>query len=218
MPDLDYWKKRWDDNLIGFHRPLPHDVLVEHYELIANCKQILIPLAGKTPDIVYLLERGHDIVAVEFCQKAVLDFFNENNIEFHMELEGQFEVYRAKNLKFFCGDLFQMSLHEFVDVSALYDRGAMIALDREQRKKYAILICQNLPSLKLVLSSQIDYGPLPETIPPYSVNVAEINDLYGKSFHIKTLEVKKSKVVEERFAARGATYQHSMNYLLRIIY
>ena len=72
------WKFLWEQNLIPFHRSEVDPYLLS-YEcmLLEENNKVFVPLCGKTMDLVYLAEKGHDVFGCEFTTKAVLDFFFE---------------------------------------------------------------------------------------------------------------------------------------------
>ena len=65
-------------------------------------KTVFIPLAGKTKDILYFLERGAIVTAIEFVEQAVIDFFEDNEI-LYSKIDN---LYQCENLKFYSMDLF----------------------------------------------------------------------------------------------------------------
>ena len=62
----DFWHKKWEDNVIGFHKSEANHLLVNHFSLLALPKvgRVFVPLCGKTLDIHWLLENGHRVVGV----------------------------------------------------------------------------------------------------------------------------------------------------------
>ncbi len=61
------WHDRWNEGRTGFHMGTPHTLMADLEErwLAGGPHTVLVPLAGKTVDIIWLLERGHQVVAVE---------------------------------------------------------------------------------------------------------------------------------------------------------
>ena len=73
----DLWAERWQTGQIGFHNSAPNDLLVQHAEAFAGRARVYVPLCGKSVDLVWLFERGHDVVGSEFVGEAVAAFFAE---------------------------------------------------------------------------------------------------------------------------------------------
>ena len=71
----DFWNNKWENNEIGFHQndvtPLLKRYL--HYFLDKNStqKSCLLPLCGKTFDLIYLSEFFKEVTGVELIKKAV---------------------------------------------------------------------------------------------------------------------------------------------------
>ena len=78
------WLNRWENNKIGWHAEQINRQLIEYLsELnLAKKDKIFVPLCGKSLDMIYLLNQGLSIVAVEMSDIAIEQFFNENKIPF----------------------------------------------------------------------------------------------------------------------------------------
>ena len=52
-------------------------------------KTVLVPLCGKSLDLIHLHSLGHNVIGVEWIEQACLEFFSENKIEYSVApLEG----------------------------------------------------------------------------------------------------------------------------------
>ena len=99
---------------------------------------------------------------------------------------GKLTRYSAAGIDIFQGDIFDLSRGELLEVDAIYDRAALIALPEPLRTRYArhlveitdratqLLVCLNYEQQLLV-------GP------PFSVNGAEVARLYQNAYDIKAL-------------------------------
>ena len=60
--------------------------LLKHYPNIQPAgeplRKILVPMAGKTVDIKWLADKGHEVVAVEISQSACREVFQRDDIPF----------------------------------------------------------------------------------------------------------------------------------------
>ena len=67
------WHDSWAEGRTGFHRPDVHPQLLAHAArwLGAGSARVLVPLSGKTDDIGWLLDQGHEVVGVELVPQAV---------------------------------------------------------------------------------------------------------------------------------------------------
>ena len=75
--DEQFWQARWAENQIGFHQRETNPYLERYWsqlQLPAGC-QVLVPLCGKTLDMLWLAAQGHRVLGVELAERAVEDFF-----------------------------------------------------------------------------------------------------------------------------------------------
>ncbi len=132
---------------------------------------MLVPLCGKTPDLLWLEERGNDVVGVELSEIAVVAFFEENDIEYE-KIDGQLRHYRAidRSLSLYCGDYFEFRGESF---DAHYDRGALVAMPPDLRPHYAKHTTSLLTrdAAQLVITVEYDQGVCAG--PPYSIDADE---------------------------------------------
>src|SRR5690606_4810097 len=80
--DAEFWLERWRDGRTHFHQTRVTPLLAKYWptlELPAGCK-VLVPLSGKSLDMVWLAEQGHRVLGVELSSLAVEQFFAENNL------------------------------------------------------------------------------------------------------------------------------------------
>ncbi|MBT8081411.1 MAG: thiopurine S-methyltransferase [Gammaproteobacteria bacterium] len=127
------WLERWQIGRIGWHEPEGNRNLQRHWTLTG--RRVLVPLCGKTPDLLWLEARGNEVVGVELSEIAVVGFFEENDIPCE-RIDGDLVEYRAtdRNISLFCGDYFAIDAGSF---DAHYDRGALVAMPPALRPRYA---------------------------------------------------------------------------------
>jgi len=104
----EFWHKKWESNQIGFHQPEVNPYLQRHWPDLAIPAQarVLVPLCGKSLDLLWLAGRGHRVLGVELSEKAVEDFFREQQLQPQVSEQGDFKVYRADAIELWCGDFF----------------------------------------------------------------------------------------------------------------
>lgn len=66
--------ERWREGRIGWHQPDGNASLRRHWR--GTGPRVLVPLCGKTPDLVWLAEWGNEVVGVELSEIAVQSFFD----------------------------------------------------------------------------------------------------------------------------------------------
>jgi thiopurine S-methyltransferase len=167
------WLDRWDQGRTGWHEPAGNEGLKSFWPRSGNPGSVLVPLCGKSPDLLWLAERGHDVVGVELSEIAVASFFEEQQLEFEIEAAGPLSRYAATkhSLAIYCGDYFRFESPPF---DALYDRGALVALSAEQRPAYVEHTARLLKPGALRLVITLEYDQRIVDGPPFAVSAEEI--------------------------------------------
>lgn len=170
-----FWHKRWADNQIGFHQPQVNPYLQAHWPALglAAGARVLVPLCGKSLDLLWLAAQGYRVLGVELSRRAVEDFFVEHGLVAEVSQRGAFEVWRCGEIELWCGDIFALKAEEVVGCTGLYDRAALIALPPVMRERYLALLGELLPACKGVLVT-LDYEQALIDGPPFSVPDAEV--------------------------------------------
>jgi len=159
------WIERWQEGRIGWHESDGNASLRRHWR--ASGKRVLVPLCGKTRDLIWLERQGNEVVGVELSEIAVKAFFDENEIAFS-SADGALTAYKAKDrsITIYCGDFFEFFESPF---DAYYDRGALVALPPDVRSDYVehtrSLLSED--AAKLIIS--LEYDESIATGPPFSV-------------------------------------------------
>jgi thiopurine S-methyltransferase len=164
------WLERWKEGRIGWHESTGNQSLQRHWH--ATDRRVLVPLCGKSPDLLWLEEQGNDVLGVELSDIAARAFFEEHDIAF--ETSGEKLVrYEAidRRIEIVCGDYF-----EYVDETfdACYDRGALIALPRSARPAYAAHTASLLSPNAYQLLISLEYDQDLVAGPPYSIHSDEL--------------------------------------------
>lgn len=164
------WLERWKIGRTGWHEPAGNRNLREHWTLSGG--RVLVPLCGKSPDLLWIEARGNEVVGVELSDIAVQAFFEENELDYEA-VDGALPGYRAteRNVTVFCGDFFEFRAEPF---DAHYDRGALVALPAGLRSRYAQHTTGLLTddALQFVVTVEYDQAVCPG--PPYSIEPDEV--------------------------------------------
>ncbi len=187
-----FWIDAWEEGRTGFHAPEYQGKLLKFFpELGAKTGQkVLVPLCGKTRDLLWLAEQDLNVHGVELSEKAVSEFFVENHFEAKVSEDPRFKNFSHKNIKISCGDFFKLTDQDY---DFIYDRAALVALPPEMRKNYAQKISQMIkPGGKYLLLS-FEYDQAEMTGPPFSVTEKEVQELYGKHFRIRLVDTSIPK-------------------------
>jgi thiopurine S-methyltransferase len=200
MSSSVYWINKWKDGDIRFHQTQYHPQLKKYAHLFEKVKQvndlmkgtILVPLCGKSLDMLYLSLKGYKVIGVELSSIACRSFFEENSLKFTEKNISDFLLFESEQITLWCGDFFQLPQEVWNDATGIYDRAALIALPPEIRQKYAAEIAQRSKRPFDVLLITFEY---PESFlegPPFSVTEQEIKKLY-QNFSIEKIETVKEE-------------------------
>lgn len=177
----NFWLKKWKDGDVRFHQTKYHPQLEKFGDRFSD-GTVLVPLCGKTLDMLYLSSHGHRVVGVELSPIACEDFFIENGIHYTKKEINGFTVYDSDNIQLWCGDFFKLPQNIWDNVTGIFDRAALVALPPEVRQQYAkevVIRTAKHKQLEILLIS-FEY-PLGEAKgPPFSVPCQEVYEIYGE--------------------------------------
>jgi thiopurine S-methyltransferase len=200
----EFWHKKWDSGQIGFHLADVNPYLQRHWAVPATAR-VLVPLCGKSLDLAWLAERGHQVLGIELSDKAIEDFFSEQQIQPLISEKGAFKVYHSESIELWCGDFFALTAGDVADCAALYDRAALIALPPPMRERYAAHLQQILPLGLQGLLITLDYDQAQMPGPPFAVGDAEVQRLLGDGWKLQVLEEQDVLAESGRFLQAGVT-------------
>lgn len=205
---FDFWKERWDARQIGFHQPKTNAHLQKYLEKMRSDfgERVFVPLAGKTGDIMYLLKHNCKVVAVEFVNSAIEEFFEENKLEYSRASENH---YQAANLDFYCMDVLTEKAPWKGRFDWIYDRAALVALDPSTRKEYARKISDAAKEGTGYLLITFDYNKEAHQGPPFAVSEQEVRQLFSNCWEIEKVDtvdlMKKSPFARNNPSAKFFT-------------
>ena len=211
-----YWLNKWQTNDITFHE---ENINAELIAYISELKlkpgdNILIPLCGKTKDMLWLAEKGFHVIGIELSPIACSNFFTELNITPRITKQSTFIKYQHENIALLCGDLFNLTSSDLSNIRAIYDCKALIALPSELRKKYVnhLVACAGTNIKILLLTRETSCQITP---PPYPINEGEVNLLYGSYFDVRLLKRMPITNISERLINKGYTEMIESVYLIK---
>lgn len=219
----DYWLECWEKNSINFHQMKINSYLHDFFFQFLTLEKshtILVPLCGKSLDMLYLASKGHCVIGVELSGLAIVAFFEENNLTY--KKTKNIYTCQEKQITLIQGDLFNLSQTDplFQNLDRIYDRAAMVALPLELRKKYLRLLLSLVPLsqkeyFKYFLIS-FEYGneSTQDLGPPFSVTTSEL-DLISKAscFEFTLLHSTTHPTEREKFIERGVLRYSDNIYL-----
>lgn len=178
QPDynLDFWRAQWLTKPTGSDARRRDGVLAAHWPALAvpGGTRVLVPLAGKSPDLVWLAEQGFGPVGVEASPIACGAFFAARGVFAERSHDGPFVRWKGDGVTLLQGDFFRLE----GKFGAALDRGALVALPQEMRAEYAqkLLACL-LPAAPILLVT-IEYDPRRRAGPPFPVFSDEVQRLF----------------------------------------
>jgi len=167
---MEHWLERWREGRIGWHEAAGNGSL-QRYWKATDCR-VLVPLCGKSYDMLWLESQGNEVLGVELSELAVRAFFEDNGIDYRT-VQGGLTRYEAidRHITIVCGDYFEFGGETF---DACYDRGALVAMPPEMRARYArhtsSLLLPDAYQLLIVL----EYDQLQAAGPPFAVRADQV--------------------------------------------
>ncbi len=168
------WLERWQEGRIGWHEPEGNASLQKYWTV--SGKRVLVPLCGKTRDLIWLARQDNEVVGVELSELAVRALFDENDIAYSI-IDGAQTAYVAAEhaITIYCGDYFDFSDGPF---DAYYDRGALVAMPPNLRARYVEHTRSLLAPDAAKLLISLEYDESVATGPPFSVPADEIHSYW----------------------------------------
>ncbi len=213
----EFWLQRWKENNIGWHHQEfnPHLTGFWHRAEVAPGATVLVPLCGKSRDMVWLAEQGCQVLGVELSPLAVEAFFREQKLSPEIREQGAFRLWQAGPYQILCGDIFQLQSTDVQDVVGVYDRASLVALDPEQRTSYAQLLSAILPTKCPVLLVAMDYPQQEMSGPPYCVASSEVQELFNSAFEVSQLHDLDLLKDTDRYRDKGLSRLSEQIWLLK---
>lgn len=197
----DFWAERWEKREIGFHRPAVHDTLVAHADwlLDGGRRRVLVPLCGKTLDLDWLADQGHDVVGVELVARAVEELFAGRSPRVADAPWGR--LYTLGRLTVAQGDWFAVAptLGTF---DAVWDRAALVALPADVRVAYARLLRERVRPGGRILLDTFEYDETVMSGPPFSIPEGEVRGHYT-GFDVEKADERDLVATEPGWRERG---------------
>lgn len=200
--DPEFWIKSWKEGRTNFNQPKYHLGLEKYFPQLFPEKgqKVLVPLCGKSVDLLWLHEQGLYVHGVELYEQAVKDFFNENALSSpEITRDQNFIHYSRGNITVSSGDFFKLNAENTYDF--VYDRAALVALPPSMRKDYARVVKRSLKKGGKCLLIVYDYDPLKMEGPPFSIADSEIRALYEDQFTVRLMESETPESEGPRLAA-----------------
>ena len=217
--DRQFWLERWEARQTGFHQQQVNSYLQRYWPTLElkPGSRVLVPLCGKSLDMLWLAAQGYRITGIELSRIAAESFFTENGLipEIHEEKHCTRFVHEKTEL--ICGDFFRLTAEDIGQIDAFYDRAALIALPPGQRPGYATRLAQLLRSGTPGLLITLDYNQHEMNGPPFAVSHQEVLQLFESNCAVEHLFHYDALKDNLRFSERGVTGLAEHSYCLKRI-
>lgn len=209
--DPDFWQQRWREGRIGFHQQQVTPLLERHWETLAVAPggRVLVPLAGKSLDMLWLVKRGYRVFGVELSRLAVEQFFAEHDLSPTLTETSSGTCYSAGGIDLLCGDVFTVDATLLSGCVGVYDRAALIALPPALRERYADELYARLPGGCRGLLVTLDYPQHEKAGPPFSVPAVEVHSRFEADWTLTLLERRDILTTLPDFVADEVSRLHT---------
>ena len=185
--EASFWHRSWE--LGGFHTSFhrkdihPYVLQYMHPNEIEG-KNILVPLCGKTIDLMYLSQYANKVIGVELVEEAILQFFSENNLPLSRPDD---TTYSSGNITIYRRDFMALTPNEVGPIDWVLDRASLVALPYDMRMDYLATIerLSSVGTQQLVIT--LEYFPLIHSA-PFSITPTEVTEYYGRRHAIRHVE------------------------------
>jgi thiopurine S-methyltransferase len=210
-----FWHERWRLGQIGFHQSVVDRQLAKYWAALGvSLGGVLVPLCGKSLDLLWLRDQGFDVTGVELSPIALESLCLQQGILARRGPNGAFEQFESRGLRLLRGDVFDLCTQALGEIHAIYDRASLIAFPPEMRARYVDhLTALTKPGTKTLLIT-VEYPPHQISGPPFSVSRDDVERHYGGSYAIQLLERRDILAYEARLRSRGVTQLDESSFLL----
>ena len=210
------WNQRWTEGRIGFHSHQVNARLNAHLDLLTGgrSRRVLVPLCGKSLDMKFLKDRGHEVVGVELVESALDAFFDENDLEVTRGEQNGLRALSTEGITTYASDFFEVSPQAVGTFDCVWDRAALVALPPDVRDRYAEHLTSLVAPGGRILMVSFHYDPQRMNGPPFSLGGDEIEARFSRDFEVRTLEVDDWLPHEPHWAKRGLDWLEVGTFLL----
>lgn len=192
-PDHARWKQGWRAKQTGFHLDHVHPLLIRYWPALGldRADRVFVPLCGKSLDLMWLHNLGHDVAGVELSPIAIRALFKAGHLQPKRQaLPNDLTCWTQERLAVYCGDFFDLTREQVAGVRAVYDRAALGALPEDLRERYIAHLHAILPDGCRILLLTVEDLDDDETESEAAAASAEIARLYARGFQAELLHAE----------------------------
>lgn len=204
------WLDRWTAGNTGWHQTGVNESLREFWVSPGPGARVLVPLCGKSWDLLWLAEQDLAVTGVELSAFAIEGFFSEHNLAYEKAETGSLICYRAveRDITLHCGDYFNFTAPKF---DALFDRASLIALDAEHRPAYAAHTKALLNDDAFQLLITLEYDQTLVHGPPFCVMAEEVHGIWPELRRVHEKEALDS--CPPKFRGAGVSHVNEVTWV-----
>ncbi len=186
------WLKFWRDRRTDFHQQTVNQLLTRFWPSLdlAKGSRVFVPLCGKSLDMIWLAQQGHDVIGVELSPVAVRAFFRENRLKPVRTQLGKFTLWKHGRLSILCGDYFSLTADDLGPVDTVYDRAALTALPEDIRRLYIAHLRLIVADTARVFLLTTEDAEEKESLSQAFGVAEEIKTLYSEGYEIDLAHVE----------------------------
>jgi thiopurine S-methyltransferase len=180
--------------------------LEQHLSNIPFPKQqtALVPLCGKSRDLITLTHHFNKVVGVEISEKAIKEFLREHHLTATESSFADFKIFQTESITFWCGDFMKLPARKLPEIDLIYDKAALVALPSEKRPGYAEKLNSLCSDSTTIMLHHFMYNQDEMPGPPFSVSDQELNEYFGNKFKSEVLEKNELDLNQfKKFQYRG---------------
>ncbi|MDF3125627.1 MULTISPECIES: thiopurine S-methyltransferase [Rheinheimera] len=187
----EFWHNCWQQQRIGFHQHEIHPLLPVVLSQLNwhQSKAVFAPLCGKSLDLWWLARYGK-VIGAELSELACQQFFHEQQQEFSISLQNEFQHFSHPAVDIWQGDFFALEPQQLGHIGLIYDRAALIALPAQMRIDYVQQIKRLCTAPVSLLLLSLEYPQAEMSGPPFSVTEQEVRSLFDFAESIQLLAVR----------------------------
>ena len=190
--DNQLWLRLWRERRTDFHQQAVNPLLSRFWPSLglAPGSRVFVPLCGKSLDMLWLVEQGHEVIGVELSPLAVKAFFRENHLQPVKRRQGPFTLWQHGCLAILCGDYFALTQADLGQIDSVYDRAALTALPEDLRRRYVAQLHLLLPATSSVFLLTIEDAAEHASLQQALGVDPELQALYAADFDIDLAHVE----------------------------
>lgn len=193
------WQDAWEAGRTGFHKEEVHQLLTKYFDQLfpTGNGRLFVPLCGKSVDMKWLSGKGVSVVGLDAVRMSLEQFFSEQGLKYTASkvsaLGGEAEVFKTEDgkISLYCADLFKFSKDIEGTFDAVWDRGSLVAINREDVPMYVSIIKSLLKPGGICLHESFEYDPSEMKGPPHTMTESRLRELFEPECSVQRLEEKQ---------------------------